>query len=358
MFKQALSIILVFLLACLVPLGIAGCGGSPTESDPSDKESSMEVTTDEGPTIRKDEEGLVSVWINNGVAEVHLDLEKWEELHKLSEIDPDYFDVELLSEGPFTVEFLSGRVKDACIGKIEDLDDMGYENFIAPVVVLLMEDGTLEYFPVDPYPYEETLVFYSYGVLPWLNNIVSLAYEQETEGKGEMTIFATDQDGLRYDVRLPAKLTTMFDAEWAHFLVEDEMDQGIFLTFEDDKTVTFEEGAFDGERSEKKTGSYTVYLAENDPSNQRPGTLVLDFSGETGTYQMSSDGFVLLLDLMDGTSLLLDESGKPVVIFEFYQPAMHMGWDDMMFDEDDEGDWDMEWDEDEGEDGGEDEGEE
>ena len=193
---------ITFLLLCIACL--SGCGSSWGLSEAPEEPVAAPEEEEEPDSIlvRQDEEGLVSVRIEDGKAEVLFDLDRWETLYNISDrIDTSFYDPDLLREGPFRIEGLSGRVRDACIGKVKMLDHKHYENFTVPSVVLLMEDGTLEYFLADPYIGDYEWVFYSQGRLPWLKDIVSLAYGQDGDGFGDMTIFAWDSQGMLFDIR-------------------------------------------------------------------------------------------------------------------------------------------------------------
>ena len=183
---------IVVFVAALCLFFAAGCGGQTAETPaPPDGENGAAARQgaegEGGAVIRQDADGLVSVSIENGKAALTFD------------------NSGTAREGPFPIE-ASGRVRDACIGIIEALSGLVYSgspDFAAPAVILLMEDGSLEYTVASPNAVEHTGAFYSFGKVPWLKDIVSLSYESDGEGLGEMTVFAEDESGKRYEVRLP-----------------------------------------------------------------------------------------------------------------------------------------------------------
>jgi len=232
--------------------------------------------------VRWDEEELVMIRIINGEPELTFAFDRWAELHDLfNYIEKNYPYVEVPVYGNPIIG-PSGRltnVKDACVGKIEALDSAKHDGFIIPSVILLMEDGTIEWVLADPFVGMQ----FSYGKLPWLNNIVSLSYEQESDGRGDMTIYATDADGLRYDVRIPCGLYDIFEDDWYCELSAGE-NYGIFLSFEENGGVTLMKGWLQSEAAAIYNGTYTVSLSENVPEAERPGMISFDLSLDFSDY--------------------------------------------------------------------------
>ena len=341
--KQTIAFVLLLCLA-----GLAGCGpkapGYQTEASPP--ESQAPALPDDGPDdgyvvgalIREDGEGLVSVFIwEDGRAELLFDLERWDNLHGV--YDNAYFDAERISEGPFSIVTAGkGRVKDACVGKIEDA--FGYlslRDFISPTVILLMEDGSLEYLQTDPFEGINSFdgALYSQGKLPWLKDVESLSYENDGEGIGEMTIFARDKAGLIYNTRNLIHMTGVFDDEWLFRLDREGFSEWRYcvLRLFEDGGAAFETGLNDGFGIGDYgvyEGSYEISLAENAPSGRRPGLISFDMTmtgGDAQTERISGayfiqarDGITLELWHSDGGHLAYFD-GEPVTEFYFFRPT-------------------------------------
>jgi hypothetical protein len=188
--------------AALLAVGLAcltGCGGvaenGGTTPQPSSPESTIHIGSQQELT-RSDEDQLVTIMIAGGQAQISINLGRWERLHDIyAHLPNDNYDITLIRRGPFSINSQSSAVIEACIGKVEALDSLNY-GFITPAVVLLMNDGTVEFFLADPFPTAFGWSFTSQR-LPHLKDIVSLSYES-----GE-TIYARDRSGQTFDIRGP-----------------------------------------------------------------------------------------------------------------------------------------------------------
>jgi hypothetical protein len=239
-------------------------------------------------------EGLVQIRIEDGQASIRFDLERWGELHSFydagfMELMYPSVTVADLKEGPFLIEGLYDRVKDACIGKIDYIDRDGHLTFVTPSVVLLLEDGRLHWFRADPfataYKLDDSWTVYT-GVLPWIDGIVSLFYESElsfetdNSENGAMTIFADDFEGRRFDLRIPCSFTYFFIWPWVCELEVYGYDDALYgvFDFEENGDVTFIKAAGYhqpyADVLEIYKGSYYMSLAEGE--RYRPGVMVFD----------------------------------------------------------------------------------
>ena len=313
------KIVLLMLLFGII--GLAGCGGNPSPSDTAEPSGASDG---DDSLIRTDNEGLVTVTVKDGKAGLSFDLDKWIELHdEILTISPDVSDISQLGKGPFEIAGLSGKVKDACVGKVGVLDNHDYKNFVFPAVMLLMEDGSLEYTLADPLSGD---LISSAGKLPWLKNIVSLSYEQKGEGLGDMTIYADDADGLRYDTGLLGGFMNVFDYDWVAELGNDAC---CTLSFSENGEVTLGAGWIGSEITDSYPGTYTIYLAENAADGQRPGVISFAFpTFKSGTYFFEADAYYLKLWISDGDPFCVDDGGSAVESYEFWQPSLHMGYED------------------------------
>ena len=315
----------------------SGCVSKPGTADTFESDSNLKEEI-----IRQDEEGLVTVRIADGGTEITLDLELWDMLYNIYDVNAEFYDPSLRRGGPFPIKCVGDNIKDACIGKVAALDYYGYE-FITPAVILLMEDGTLEYTLAYPYPNEADWVYQSQGKLPWLKDIVSLAYKKENEGKGEMTIFATDRDGLIYDVRNVCHMTGIFEDEWLFQQSGDSFPYWRYCTLrfsESNNEMLFTTGLNSGGNVwdyGEYTGSYEITLAENDIGGRRPGLFSFFLSVTSGSKYddrpndrivgtcfisapSAPDGMTLELWYSDGDYLAHGADGNPLTELSFFRP--------------------------------------
>ncbi|MCL2815914.1 MAG: hypothetical protein FWD23_15065 [Oscillospiraceae bacterium] len=282
-----------------------------------------------GVVIRRDKESLVEVRIENGAASLVFDLDKWEGVYQ---------------SGPFNITGLSGRVKDACVGKVAELDPYA-EEYIMPAVLLLMEDGSLEWLQANPFVPEW---LYSFGKLPWLKDIVSLSYEPHGENTEELTIIAADKSGLRYDVRTFCWLVNIFEDEWIYENgpvtgLYDDID-AVYLGLGENGDVSLRRGLlYNGDAYAFYAGKYTVSFTGSNPAGIRSCVLELklwneldldmsnpDFSSPpelTGKYFFEADGVYLTLHLTEGDPLSYSiDDGSPTEQYPFYPSFIYDGF--------------------------------
>jgi len=290
----------------------------------------------------KDAEGLVELRIENGVASLSYELDRWEELHRLSAFTAERFPGIKLSKGPIAIEGLSGRVKDACIAKIGELDYLQYHdaedfpvygNLVMPALIFLMEDGGVEWALSNVLAPDYSI--YIEGRLPFLSDIVSLSFAPDREGtRSKDTIYAADRNGLRYDMKLLCGLTGFFGTDWRSEWPgrNDEENNYAILRFSEDGEVLFGLGLYDefvDWNYAGYLGTFEIALAENDPGGRRPGTisfhLSLDYTNRdncpasnSGTYFISGDSLRGLILWFQSGQKLLDGYGTPVERFFFF----------------------------------------
>ena len=302
-----------------------------------------------GILIRQDEEGLVELRIENGAAELTYKLDRWEELHRISAFVTERFSGLEPGSGPFPVVGLSGRVKDACIAKIGDLDYLQYSdaedfpvygNLVMPAVIFLMEDGGVEWGLANVL--SPGYAIYTESRVPFLKDIVSLSHEPDRGGiKSRDTIYATDKNGLRYDMKLLCGLSSFFLTGWRAEWPGRDDDEINFsnLLFMEDGSVVFALGLMDEWTDWNYAGylgTFEIFLADNDPGGRRPGSISFELSLEftnrddchgtnSGTYSISGDaGWALILWFESGEALL-DGYGDPVERYFFYPSDLFVG---------------------------------
>ena len=349
------SLIFILLLSAMLVLGLAACDGveivslgdiSQHEPEPAATEEVEDIDLgDEVPGnlfTREDEDGLVTVQIGGGGAEISFNAERWEELGNGSGE---------IAEGPFPIETVSGGVVDAIVGKVPILDAMGEWGIVAPTVALLTEQGRVEYFLADPYFGNKDSKYSSYGVVPWLTDIVSFSYEEDSDEYWGMAIYLWDDEGYKYNLRLLSNLLSAFDEDgvWKFFTPTEWGEMYIGMVLSEDGGMELEIGssAIDGEGydiEQTYSGSYEVFFAEN--GDRDPGKMVVDLKctwwiaelGEkpdpadqaywdermhiTGTYDFYSEGNggSLNMKLVDGDALMhYNWRGVPITEYEFWQ---------------------------------------
>ena len=342
--RQIRLVIMVLFL-----MGLAGCTGGNTETDAVDPGEAAvtdlpnpDVTTpavieqNGNAIVRRDTDGLVEVRIEGGKAELTFNLAQWDKLYGIYDIYDalEHTDSALLREDPYEINFYSDvGCKDVCIATIPSLNAAFYE-FSTVTVIFLMEDGTVEHLPVFPYPDEKNAPpvtnYTTYGFLPWVKDIASLSYEPEDEGIGDMTIYAIDKEGRRYDVRDFWHLSYIFDGEWVYEtgIVHDGDIHCLTFKFNEDGTLSMRsELRYIGDANALFTGKYTVSgsVAGGKPvmflelwnefdldMSDRDLTWPPDLKGE---YFFSSDGEFFTLYLAEGDALHYAEDGTPVLTY-------------------------------------------
>lgn len=326
--------------------------------------------------IREDEKGLVQVHVNDGQAKIYFDLEKWEELFNMSQwkVDEEYtfyfrennwkelFDIiqsDYLGEkyyGPFYVECDGGRVKDVCIEQVEGINFHGensgffysMDDPVFPMVYLLLEDGSVEFFKavieaVEPY----NPSFSTYGRLPWIKDIVGLSSGTSDDGIGSMTIFGHSKEGSNYDLRIPSRYLSLTKGPWTWNELDEESgystDYYQVLILDEDGGAILKRGTYDYQLGDENPdpiiykGSYQLPLIENDLS--RVGTISFDFYADEKGRQLKQEDkirasffleiyyfYQLYLYPFEGANLFGQEENLPFVY------EMYFGYDPFEYD--------------------------
>ena len=338
--EQRMRVILTVIAIALCIYVLASCGQktqSVSKSNSTDTVMPIIPASSGNTLVREDAEGLVQVRIESGEAVIWFDYDKWDRLYDIYAFMKEFNLVLKNPDIPFPIIGLSGKVRDACIGKIESLDLLNYQDFTSLTVFLLMEDGGVEWFYADPFVplIPETMdAHWSMGRLPWMDGIESLSYESDNEGMGEMTIYAVDFEGRRFDLRIPWHFKNFFAGTWLcdlevpgygwvcaylGFMPDGSVIYGLTTSFESP-----------GEFLAQYSGSFFIVLAEE--QEYRPGTIVFDMTLESisdkygridsrheikGSYFSEVDyGGSLNLWLSDGDPLY-QPMGTPVDSYNF-----------------------------------------
>lgn len=303
--KRYLLLLSMFLLT----FSLVGCWDK--DSPTVNKEPTL-IKGDKSPKsnqeiIREDEDKLVKVRIKDGEANISFDLERWEELHNIYGYDPEFYPVEELQEGPFAIAVESGKVVDACIGKLNSMDYSSYE-FTLPVVVLLMDDDSVEWIWADPFrtadlsyiggEYEYFSNFISHGTLAYKDKFISCSYESDGEGIGNMAIYLINDHNIKFDFYSLRLETNIKDGVWISEIIPpvSESDSPILghLKISPDGKATFDVGIGGSsddykleEIFESWSGNADVITATD---QQYPlGTLIFDLSLDYCAYQAYHD---------------------------------------------------------------------
>lgn len=279
--KKTLYIFTVFLF-CGVLIGCSQSSNSNTDNDtsplikgvnPQNIEDLRNEQTQKEIIIRRDPENLVEIHIDRGIAEAYFNLVRWDELYNIGEFTP----LDSIYDGAYPINGLSGKVKDACIAQIEDLNISG-DTEITPYVFLLMDDGKVEWAPALMFSQSpEWPELFSQGELPWIKDMVSLSIVKDAEVNGGVTVYGEDSQGKIYDLRIPALFHELCTASWVADLynVEPFYLEGYYavLGFSENGTALLEKGWLDEAKSEVYTGTYELEMMVG--QNKKPGTLTL-----------------------------------------------------------------------------------
>lgn len=279
--KKRIALLLLFSLffglfsACGLPT--AEGNESQSKSDTPDiirpVKPSFEPTGQ--PSVFVDAENLLEVSLRKGEVFVSFNMERWEELFHLSELDCEFG----IYHDEYKVTDLSGPVKDVCIAPIRGLSFLNGEQAETPIVFLLIEDGTAEWFPSEMISYNpEDPILYSMGTLPFLKDIAFLSYGSSYEGQGGMTVFAEDSNGVFYDVYTSVRFIDLYSGPWFADVYADSpfYNSGYYcvLEFFPDGSVSFQKGWIMEGPPQVFTGTFHLSIAED--YEQKLGILTLD----------------------------------------------------------------------------------
>lgn len=243
--------VFILLLATLILFNLVGCVDKDKQNTNKNKQPEA--------IICEDADKLVKLSLVDGAATIAFDLERWNKLHHIYDYDPDFFSPEKLREGPFPIIVESGKIKEAYIAKLASLD-YGLYDFDMPIVVMLMDDNSIEWLPANPFDstdlsylggeYENYDNFRSSGKLAYRDNFTSLVYAADNEGLGNMTLYAVNELGHMYDFYYLWLETRLCDGSWISEIVpaqsEDDFSIQGRLTMSPEGQVTFDLGIIEG----------------------------------------------------------------------------------------------------------------
>lgn len=258
----------------------------------------------ENAIVKEDDDGLVNIRVKDKKIYLSFDVDKWlkdQDFYDYLETQKEIFDYDGgIVDEEFVIEGLSGVVKDVCIGKIGSLVYVYDSDFVTPAAFFLMEDGTVEWMHAFPYITEfpdETIYmnrYKSYGKIPWIKDIISLSYETEPEGIGNKSVFATDKNGLKYNLKIPARLNEITNLLWSTEPFYDEQRDSICVIdleiFKDGKAV-FRKGRPDSSPDQIYEGTYEISLDESSSKGYRPGIILFDLKLKSSNIDVENKGF-------------------------------------------------------------------
>ena len=222
-------------------------------------------------------------------------------------------------EGAYPI-IANGKVKDVAIGVVPYAE---YTN-----VVLLLEDGTIEWAWINPDELRYLELVYTLGTLPWITDIAEVTYEESGGQPDLMTFYAVDKDGLTYNLEWPFGLLRATDVIWSYIWVPEHDDyEHIFssaMSFRPDGTTEMTTGWGDPNGTwETLSGTYRVFFDEEASEGYQPGTLLFDLTSEEDGRSVSGKYFInatfgdtMFLTRLEGDALF-ELEGLPVTYYEY-----------------------------------------
>ena len=219
--------LLLFFSACFFSCG--GDGGEKGSASGAQNTGAQNTAAQSsGALVHQDPQGLVSISIAGGRGEMTLDLDKWDATYNafVTMKKSDFL------SGPFKIITQQDcAVIDAYAGRIKDLK---INNWPAVCVILLMENGTVECARVWPYRTLPDPDLYTYGPIPWINDIVAIYGENET-------VYAKDSSGKNHDIHIPMTKPLIGKMDWYITLQADGAPKYYGkMYFTGENTVTYE----------------------------------------------------------------------------------------------------------------------
>ncbi len=276
--KQMIYLLVLMLLLCIF---LTGCGDKPKPVVGDNGEVTGEVRTN-----WTDDKGLITIRKEDCKYYIYYDLEKWEEIHDITKVTEEEYLYHTLADRELLIDGIDEGIKDIAIVSIDGYGGSYILKNDFPIIFMLMDSGKVTwmfgYPPMDGEVYDgEQYVQeeqYSYGYLPYLEDIVSFSYEKDGEGIGALTLFAIDKEGLRYDMRHILDYSPLVYGQWNTFPSiehDGEFDAiTIFLTEEGDATMYKTK---DGREVEiRYEGTYEIYLDDSSSKGYRAPSITLD----------------------------------------------------------------------------------
>lgn len=314
------------------PSSSPGSFGEQESSDENNTGDSIPLIKSKEPTIVEDEERLIKIRIDDGVPTISFNRKAWVDIHDMENLAEAYNGIEMtIEEKELSIKTISGKVADAAILKIDALDVYKTFDFTEPTVFLLMENGTVEWFTAPARLITEeggrSSEYTDSLKVPWLKDIVEIYCDNESEGIGDMTVFAKDSSGLNYDLRIPCGFYWNLDYIWECVLAttDDGVDYLGIMDFDEEGNFSFKTGFRESETDECYSGSYDISLDEESSKGYRAGMmkldLSLDYSDWEGNRPNKINGIFFTINVQDESITLMSGDGDTLVagtdVYEF-----------------------------------------
>lgn len=191
-----------------------------------DKDEQNEVTL-----YFEDEERLVRVALEDGEASISFNGESWNETYGFQR-DDIYFVSDTMQDEYFPIRVKSGNVIDVCIARVLAMGPYSpMDGFVLPIVVLLMDDGSIEWLYASPNivfdsgEFGEKKQYYidTYEKLAYRDNFVSFSCVSSGEGFKDKRIYAINSHGDRYNFFEMYLENQLYDTAWMCELEEDSL---------------------------------------------------------------------------------------------------------------------------------------
>ncbi len=340
--------VLFILMALFMVFFITSCNkGASVSQDPSidtvsigEQDETPLLKSDE-PIIVEDVEKLIKIRIEDGNPYISFNRQAWIDIHDVEKLGEEYIGEYMkVDDRELSIKTLSGKVLDAAILRLDALDSFKILGFTDLTVFLLMENGTVEWFVAPPRMLtEESSGCDEYGEslkVPWLKDIVEIYYDIESEGIGDMTVFAKDKDGLNYDLRIPCSFYWNLYYSWECVLVSLDDDYGDFvgiMNFDEEGNFSFKTGYRESDADESYSGTYEISLDDEFSKGYRKRMikidLLLDYSNWEGNMSPEKIRGIYFAKSVDDESITLRlEDGDPLVgdIYEYiFTPHEYKG---------------------------------
>ena len=264
--KSGLFYIIMVLFSCC----LWSCGGSGNQKETPVTSGAAQREASGGALVREDPEGLISVSIVNGKGEMRLNIDKWDSLYSAFKNVSSEGHI----SGPFKIVTQQDcAIRDAWVGRIRD-QSIFYSDVPSLVVVLLMDNGTIERAAVWPFRTSSEDDLVAWGPLPWLSDVSAIS------GK-DRSVYAETAFGKSYDMSIPVALSDIGKRWWITDF-PDAGESGYYgeINFLSENGISYEI-RIDSGSAIRYSGYYEMVLTDSHSDGLPPNTLQLFMSPES-----------------------------------------------------------------------------